>query len=852
MKTPFQSKIAALSFFICLLAASASKVQAQAPPTDNVYRTYYFNEVPAAHWTDSLPWGRVFNIQDYASSIIVVDDSSLNQNVFKRQSWLPAFQAAQAAAVAAGGGTIYFPRLPQKTDDESGDAGKDSSYFFHDDIKLKSNIILRGQDLTVQNSRVNYFVPPTFFEFPQYRFLRRVGVSGGVINTSAFKQITIDTTGATGVGRLGVHNVGIVNIDVLRGRIAAHPTFRAVTVGSENTFWPAENLRNFLVMGIRSNNVAIPDPAVPASTQSDKWFRWSWRFASNIDLFVQANAIVANCRLNDSHDFREQNIYPTRPRAIDDFDQTNYQVGNSGPNCVFTDGARAKFNYANHYGISINRFKFVNYTTGPKGFLNDAGPEKEPSHYATGNVVRDNWVYKTSRAGIIAGGLGLKVTGNVIRDDSSKSYFVTQTGTGCQVSNTSAENTGIDFTGWDVLIENNDIQYFRALYTIPDAYSIDGNGFYAQGPSGSTFKNIVIRNNILRSSAKGLCNVLTNNSGQGKGISGFFNTNFVENVLIENNQMGGTRLAINANLGGGGIASNVVVRNNTDVRGVEVSGVFGGQQCFVYNNTATSRDLGNQSGCNFRVNSGNELVFSCQVCINPDVALCNTNTNTGLTPPLNCQSSSTGPTICGLPTTENFPVTRMVSPASDISIGLGPDGVARLTAVGNARMSGDSLGCTFDNDGSVKMYLNAVEVLGLVPNGTFYEAPLTFTAPGVYSVNIVATKRTSSNTFVASSTSVTVRINILGTRSRSTFDGQVNVFPNPTTGNSTVQIQSARKGNCTITLTDIAGKVLGTSTFKKTTTILNHSLPLGSLAKGTYLVSVSDETGTIVQRVSKQ
>jgi hypothetical protein len=167
-------------------------------------------------------------------------------------------------------------------------------------------------------------------------------------------------------------------------------------------------------------------------------------------------------------------------------------------------------------------------------------------------------------------------------------------------------------------------------------------------------------------------------------------------------------------------------------------------------------------------------------------------------------------------------------------------------------MSGDSLGCTFDNDGSVKMYQNAVEVLGLVATGTFYEAPLTFRAPGVYSINIIATKRTSSNTFVASSSSVTVRINILNTRSRSTFDGQVNVYPNPSTGNSVVQIQSAKKGNCTVRLTDLTGKVLSTSTFKKTTTLLNHTLPLASLAKGTYLVSVSDETGTIVQRVSKQ
>jgi hypothetical protein len=166
-------------------------------------------------------------------------------------------------------------------------------------------------------------------------------------------------------------------------------------------------------------------------------------------------------------------------------------------------------------------------------------------------------------------------------------------------------------------------------------------------------------------------------------------------------------------------------------------------------------------------------------------------------------------------------------------------------------MSNDSASCPFV-DGEVKIYKDAIEVPTLIRTGTFYEAPILFDRPGVYSINIIASKRTSSNTFIASSSSVTVRINILSTRSHSTFDGSVNVYPNPTTGNSVVEIQSAKKGNCTVRLTDLTGKVISTSTYKKTTTSLNHTLPLAGLAKGTYLVSVSDETGTVVQRVNKQ
>lgn len=80
-----------------------------AGPTDNPVAAFYGDEVPA--WVDELPWQCVFNIQDYAGA------SDQEQ-----------FEAAQAAAIAAGGGTVYFP---------------EGTYQFEEDLVLGSDVVVR-------------------------------------------------------------------------------------------------------------------------------------------------------------------------------------------------------------------------------------------------------------------------------------------------------------------------------------------------------------------------------------------------------------------------------------------------------------------------------------------------------------------------------------------------------------------------------------------------------------------------------------------------------------------------------------------------------------------------------------
>ena len=90
-----------------------------AQPTSNPVRDFY-PDLPPYHWTDTLPWQKVYNIQDYAGA-----------------TYDEQFQKARDAAHQAGGGVVYFP------------AG---TYTFNESLQLEPGVILRGDPPVVDSA----------------------------------------------------------------------------------------------------------------------------------------------------------------------------------------------------------------------------------------------------------------------------------------------------------------------------------------------------------------------------------------------------------------------------------------------------------------------------------------------------------------------------------------------------------------------------------------------------------------------------------------------------------------------------------------------------------------------------
>jgi hypothetical protein len=425
---------------------------------------------------------------------------------------LLAFQAAQTQVLSTGGGVIYFPKLPQKV---YLTPGADSSYYFSDNLLLHSNVILRGPTPTVTDAKSNGFSPDAFLEFLKYVYKGDQGVNTD--NNTAFKEITIDPAEA-GLAQPGFKNIGLVYLDINRSRISAHPTFTSITVGTQTNVGVAnQKPRSFLIQGVRSNNVAIPNQNIPSAilaSGSQEWHRWPWIYSANVDIYVAANGIIAGCRLNDY----QLNSNANRLIQNDDFAQSNYKPNPAvnEPPCSPTP-EQAKFDFNRHYGIFLNRLKKTGYNS-VMSFVGNATPAQESEMFSPGNMVIDNWVFKTGLAGIQATGMGLIIKGNITKDKLNKESAINPNGTHCLRADfgtytpSTFENRGIDFAGWNVRIENNETEVYGTKLIPSNVYSIDGEGWYYQAVSSGSVKNILISNNTTISNPAGLCQALASSN----------------------------------------------------------------------------------------------------------------------------------------------------------------------------------------------------------------------------------------------------------------------------------------------------------------------------------------------------
>lgn len=514
---PIYAMIKRLLFSLGLLALLAPAAQAQAP-TDNPYRTFYGNVL--THWTDSLPWNRVFDITNYSGQTMVM-----------------RYTAARDAAVAAGGGVVYFP------------AG---TYNFEDNIFFAPNVIIRGETPVQPVAKQADFAPPTRFVFPEYI---PTFTGNGTPNSTAFKRIAVN--------QAGVSNTGIVYVDVNHARISiSGQGTRTVMTPKGSTNWSTDNNRNGLIFGVRQNNAASPSSAVPDTGQLG-WQRHVEVSSTNISMYIR-NPVLANCRLND---FENNTVHPV---ANASYFQPGYKAYRRvGSNRVYSpvdSAVMAPFDYTNHTAISVNRKAAVTF----------AEPEDEPDLFRPGVEIRDNWIYHTMWKGVTIAGLGLIADGNEMYDKRGKKVYLQVDGREFHRNNAATfENRGIDYSGWNVTITRNKLEVRR--HTFPSGYgSVDGEGILLQECCGGT-------------SAMGA--LIRHNDMTGGGYIGLWKTRDIHNVTIDSNNLAGNEIFALANTNGANNSltpyglSNLRIADNYNVSSIDVDGNKGGTSSIIINNT---------------------------------------------------------------------------------------------------------------------------------------------------------------------------------------------------------------------------------------------------------------------------
>ncbi|HLG75356.1 MAG TPA: hypothetical protein VKX46_03010, partial [Ktedonobacteraceae bacterium] len=339
--------------------------------------------------------------------------------------------------------------------------------------------------------------------------------------------------------------------------------------------------QNIIVFGVRDNNAAVPYGApdtpsgVPASWQN-AWQRAPFPFEANIDVLAKANVLIANNRLNDL----------SQSGQDDSFDQPGYLYKNTNNAITAASGGlgQGRFDYANIYGISLNGTYLFSRgdTTFPNGWYatndpNDTSHPYRPYLFASGNVIRDNWIFHDEGQAIEASGSGLTITGNIIRDipTANKDMYINNSGQKAP-SGSTFSTRGILMGGQDIDVENNDIQAYQWL--------INGGPYTTNDAE-----------NLLWDNTTTLVNGWTVKNNTLTGLVSNFYDQDINNVTISNNTWvsgGGNSIWETADTSSTQFyaLNNVHVENNTNVIGtVIMEGHAGGSNnSFIGNSAASS------------------------------------------------------------------------------------------------------------------------------------------------------------------------------------------------------------------------------------------------------------------------
>lgn len=751
-----------LTLFVCLVFS------AQSQPTQNPYKLKYGGP---AHWTDSLKWSLVTDVTTFGA----IPNDTLDDST--------AIQTGINQIHAAGGGVLFFP------------AG---TYVVSGDLKLKTGVILRGADPEgISDARVEGYNPPSKLVFPRF-FLDTAANNGtGNDRKKAFKMIK---------GEYDCSNSGLVNLDINRGAIGFHPRFNPNPGAPFQTAQPIEQNRNIIVMGCRSNNAVILDGGVPnlgtpAGSRQRAWQVFPWRFTANIDVFVNQNCVIANNRLNDG--------------PYDNFPMPNYRIQRRNTQIWFPlgertvgTGWRAEFDYNAHYGISLNRAKMYQDTTGRYrvySFVTYAKPENEPELFRTGFEIRDNWVYKTSRIGITGAGIGMLIKGNITRDQEGKDTppfenFTGPTGTVTPQGATTLENRGIDFSGWNVTVDSNDVICYRNY--VQGYLSTDGEGILLQECCGGTQVNdyTISRNKL-------------------KNYIGIYKMQDINNLKILNNDLGNTNLFVVANTNNNAhFLNNFLVEGNTNVAGINATGTRGGFNGYIRNNSGSGTP---RLSCHVRYEDNNTGFNP------PEYRAVDPNNLVNHTPPIvpgPCQETTA------------YPKVIMVSPTADTTF----DNTLTQYTLRAKLVQGDIFTAKID-------FLRGAQLVAadLTVNPSDSVATYVWNVPQNVTNVVSFTARVRDQGLTSfSEVRIFTRITpILSVQSVAEHTGW-RVFPNPISGKQLLKLQTSRTTSSptSLRLVNLQGKAYALP-FKenKESGLQTLEVDASGLSKGVYLLILNEK-----------
>ena len=757
---------------------------AEGQPGGNPFQIRYSRVLSSPiHWTDSLLWNVQFPVATYGATIGDASDDRA------------AVQAAIDAAAAAGGGMVYFA------------AG---TYVIGDSLIMRTGVILRGPTPAVADALDSTYRPLAKLQFPAYVFDTTANGGQGTNNNTAFKHISAAPN---------AHNMAIIDLDINRARLVFQPyQWQDITIGTRTTKQPVDVNHNVLIMGVRSNNTAIPAPSVPALTSHRPWQRFCWRFAANIDVYASRNAIICNNRLNDS--------------TTDNFNQPNYRTVPRAQNptqVMPSDGSGAAFSYTNHYGIALNRNKLKRNgpatgaaATGPLnsygiyGVVPLASPEEEPQLYAPGNLVLDNYIYKTMRIGVWAGGNGLRVSHNTIRDAQNKRVYLSPDGVNfLNPIGPTFENRGIDFSGWDIEVADNDIEVHQHRYNTYG--TTDGESILLQELGGGTIANDI---QILRNKIKA--------SG---GLLSLFKIGDISNVVVKHNEFigdGAHEIQISANRNGdpNHYLNSTIVDSNTNVGAVILNGSLGGTPCYFRHNTGkgTSR-----------------LNVACHVIL---------DANTGFAAPQ--INNEPCPTTVAFPSVEFVNLRRdtvfysLISPAV-LTLRVRCHNADPATSTARLYLGSQVVASgTFDPVDSTLTFRQTIGV------GADYGGYIQYR----FTVKLETTNP-AQNTFSEQREVTFILYEQTKDRGRGAIGASIS--PNPSTGEAWLKIDQAalQTGSIALALSTTAGQRLWSGTYAANASSGANSgkgqaIPLGQLPKGMYILKMSGQKGSSTLPLIKQ
>lgn len=709
-------------------------------PKDNPYTTLYPQAEPC-HWTNELPWENVYNINDY-----------VNQG----NTWDARLNAAQNAISSNGGGVIFFPS---------------GTYNFTNDVILKDGIILRGATPPTNNALDSNYAPPTRFIFPQYV---PTFTGSGTPNSTAFKSIRADFTAS---------NIGVINIDINRAFIQFQPNYKDTTFANGyQSKWINTDKHNIIVMGVRSNNAAYPAWFWVPQSYQNAWQRFSWNTIANIDAHATRNVVIANNRLND---YTNNSVHPI---TDDSYAQPNFIVRQAGTtdNVTITDGNHAKFDYNAHYGITVNRFK-TNFTatglfSSVPGYWSDGNikisyPHEEPTLFATGIEIMNNYVFKNMRVGIFAAGNGLIIKNNFILDQTGKQAFVSSTGRFTTTYNATLENRGIDFSGWNANVSNNYVQVARHQFENTQYQSIDGEGILVQECCGGTpVQDYYIKHNTL--------------SGTNAYI-GIYKTRDINNLVIDSNNLNNNHIWVYANTNNASFALNSTqITNNYNIKNIDVNGGKGGNEVIVAHNSGNGK-----------------LKVPCHVT---------TNNNTGFTVE-NC-SSVTGNNY---PSIElQFPKDTVIAQATNFTIPFQVTG-STLDSV-ELILDTKSMGKFSSTNGIIAVSSN------YLTNGTHF----------IFAKIKDATNQEAWSAMHKIRICDTNTVTSISPNLEATTPLQIAVYPNPTVDKSTLSITTHLKGQASLRILSVLGKVMLHQNIHLQTEITELPLATQNWKSGVYIIEL--------------